>query len=310
VTTHYHDPYLGGHRLLYTPDPDPERQAEADFFRKHGVTRAQWAERERAIARQEFEDASTADLNGEPPDNVCDGETEIRNGISHVKSRKNLKGLSPQRARYARYHFWKAKLGAELSSLEAKKVELEGIIAAPAEAQVAIQEGLQRTAAFLLGRAPDHAEGEAEALADKLAVTKHRAEAARVALPELEKQIERARVRVKYLSDREHEFLHPALAELVDHLGPLYIQQIRDLRSMADLLFGLAQLTRTYADGNEVTAAIKFPRIGLPSIRDVDGNAFIIGAYGSTAVWQEVIESLRRDPRGSVEGLIPAPQKE
>jgi hypothetical protein len=300
----------GDTKLFGRPNTDPRVISEADFLQRHGITREQMAERDRELAHLEFEQSSVADLSGEPPDDAGD-EMEIRNGVTRTKKTLNLKGLSPQRKRYALYHAWFANLTSVLEALEKRKVDLEAIIAAPVEAGFALRKGIRRTADFLLGRTQSGGEGEAEAMSAKLAIAQHRADAARVALPELEREIERARLRLKHLEGREADFLNPALAELADHLGALYLQQIERLRYTAGLLFGLSSVVRTYGDGfQEALENIKFPRMGLPSIMSADANAFVIAARGNTAVWRQVAESLRRDPRANVDGLVPKPLQE
>jgi hypothetical protein len=173
------------------PRIDWRTQKEADFTFKNGMSWADMAERERELRRLNFEDEAVKDLAGNPPDDAGD-EKEIINGVT--KTKKTIKSLSGRRMRYARYHAWYAKLASELSSLEAKKVELEAIVAAPVEAEGAARNGIRRTAAFLLGRGNGSGEGEAEVAAAKLAIAQHRAEAATVALSELEWEIDPFRV--------------------------------------------------------------------------------------------------------------------
>jgi hypothetical protein len=138
----------------------PRAQADANFHAKHGMTRDQIADRQSTWQRQRFEENSIRDLMGDPPGS-CD-----------------VKGLGPAQARYGNYFHWRQGVHNKLHELESKKAELESIIAAPLAAETEIVNGIRRTANRLLGRGNESGEGDAKGLADKLAVARHRAEAA------------------------------------------------------------------------------------------------------------------------------------
>jgi hypothetical protein len=292
----------------FTSDPriDPKKKADANFFFREGMTREQMLDRERELRRDDLQADAVSDLVGEPPSDVGD-QQEIVNGVSKTKRTLNLKGLPPQQKRHALYRAQLASLASVLEGLEAKKVELEALIAAPAESEGALRKAVRQTADALLGRAGSGAESEAAALTGKLAIANHRADAARLALPMLEQDIDRARIRLKFWDGREMEFLGPVLVEAADHLGALYLQQIERLRITAGVLFSLSGLVKTYGDGFQATEPIKFPQMGLPSLAGAKAEAFVIGARGDGSVWRGVIEALRRNPAAKVDTLIPTP---
>jgi hypothetical protein len=290
----------------FTPDSriNPQNKVDADFLVKNGMTQSAVAERDRTWAEQAREDDAISDLTGEPPADACD-ETEIINGITKTRATLNTDGLTQERVRLALYYGQLAKLRSELESFEAKQKELNEIISSPVEVSFAARNALRRTAKFLLGRSERSAEDEAEGLATKTAIAEHRAAAAKLALAQLEQEIERARLRVTYWDRREPDFLNPALMEMADPLGALYLHQIEKLKATAELLFGLASLIRTYGDGFEAIEPIKFPRV--PSIAGTNDNALTIAARGDSAPWRQIIDALRLDPRANVDALILTP---
>jgi hypothetical protein len=298
----------GGSGFVSDPRISPQTQADAAFGVHNGMSREAWAERAAIDRRDDWNAKAVADLTGEPPADVCD-EKQIINGVTTTTKKKTMKGLPPKQVRHALYRGWLAAESLKLSSLEAKKIELEEIIAAPAKTEGTMAAGIRRTADFLLGRGGNGSdEAEAGAVAAKLAVARHRAEAAKVALQELDWEIDRAKIRLNFLDKREADFLNPCLVELADHLGAIYIAQIEKMRLTAGLLFGLSDLVRTFGNGFDGATEIKFPKMtGLPSIAGAKADAFIIGARGDTATWRQIVERLRRDPACKVDAPRPLP---
>ncbi len=79
-------------KLIGRPTTDPTLLNEAEFFFKHGMSRAQAAEMMRERRREEFEGRVVADLNGDPPEGLC-----------------RTKGLRPKHALFARFHAWRLR---------------------------------------------------------------------------------------------------------------------------------------------------------------------------------------------------------
>lgn len=250
---------------------------------------------ESAIRKQELVEAILADVEGDPP-------ALISAAIA----------LGPRRAKFARYVAWRRKLEGELAALEAKRTELDAMVAAPAETAATIRGAVKRTADWLLGR--DGADNSDEAgrklLEDNLAAQRHRAESAQEALPEIGRTIEVAQMRVKRLVEREKEFLSPALAELADEagLGHRYRRAIKELRSVLDLLNGLAAEAGGFDSGFDTPATIAFPQMAaVSSNKSVLKEEFIIrAASASRQAWRDAAVALFRDPFAKAGKLIPS----
>lgn len=240
-------------------------------------------------ARDDRDDAWVADLNGDPPHSISD--TLL---------------LSPRRALLARYIRWRQTIAAELATLQAKRDEFQEIMAAPEETEVAIRSAVKRTADWLLGRSTDNSdEGTRKALDDQLAAQRHRAEAARAALVELEPQIERAQLRVQTLNDRQNEFLKPVLREIADELGlgTAYIAKIAELKRIASLIYGLAEASYEFGEGIETGRKVQFPRPAT-SEAALPGESFIIPSAGNVEIWRKVADQLLLDPRYDITKLL------
>jgi hypothetical protein len=278
-------------RALRAGDPGYN---DAVFAVEHGMTREQFAEMQRAHARQDFEADAVRDLNGEPAENIC-----------------NTRGLPPKQARLARFHSWRLQIQRTASELQTKRAEFERMMEAPKHTESALKGEVRRTAARLMGRDVGGAgEGIRKALEDRLSEDRHRAEAAREALPELDKQIEVAELRLKRINERESEFLHPAIVEAADRigLGKLYLKKIAELRAVTDLIFGLREVVGGYGSGFENSAAVNFPRTGLASLRDTKDAEYRIEPKGNDSLWRQLAQSLLLNPRHDTSRFVALPK--
>jgi hypothetical protein len=245
---------------------------------RRDVSRTQQAEMTE-WQRQMFKERAISDLGDDPPDNICD-----------------VRGLSSKRARYARYCAWRQREAKELRDLEQKKVELQSVIAG---VEAEIRNGIRRLADRFLGRVQDSADADAKALtADLLA--QRRVEAARLAMPELEQQIERAQFRVARLEGREKEFLRDAIIEMADAsgLGRAYLKKIGELQEIMSLVLGLMKIVggNTRFHNQEF---IGLPRINLPSIAKADFRSFRLSSDGNESFWRDLEKAVRLDPCNS-----------
>jgi hypothetical protein len=271
---------------------NPAAVAEANFIAKNGMTRAEYNDRNSVWARQNFEADAVRDLTGDLPE------------LADTRS------MTPARARYANYFMLRQRERKKLDELEQRKADLEAMIAAPNATETEVRNGIRRTAAKLLGRASDSGESDAGALASKLAVANHKAEAAKLALPELEREIDKAQLRVAKISEREGEFLNAAIVEIADAsgLGALYLKKIAELRAVAAMMFELSDVVGTYGSGFGFSReAMKFPRCGLPSVKGAAEGDYRISPDGNAFVFHNLAQALRLDPRHNPH--IPLPGK-
>ncbi|HZR62276.1 MAG TPA: hypothetical protein VFA80_15110 [Xanthobacteraceae bacterium] len=280
-----HHVFHGEQRLTYLPEKNRAWQPEVDHFRKFGETRAQTEERDRALARRDFESKAIEGLDGEPPADICD-----------------VSGLPSARAQHTRYVAWCGKFRDELHDLEAKKAKLEAMIAAPSEAERGVHHGILKTVDALMGRGESGGEADAKVLADRLAIATHQAKAAEIALVEIAELIDVATLKIRHLEGRENDFLWPALAEVAGEagLGDDYVRAIDNLREIASLMFGLAELAPYGSGFSRPQEPIKFPRMGQ------DGDT-TISNRGAVDIWQRLADALRRNPRQNLAALIKPP---
>lgn len=280
-------------KLEGRPVTDPVVISEYDHFQKHGITRAHVDERARLRRREEKIDEALRDLRGEPPEGIC-----------------NDKGLGPKRSRYARYSRWQRGEMGHLSALEARKREIEALVAAPASTQTKIRAAILTTAAALMGRDGGEAKIDRKALDDRLSSERHMAEAAQEALVELNTDIEVSKLRVAHLNGREAEFINPAIIEAADDmgLGKLYLKKIADAREIAALVYGLQEVAGGYLSGFENTMPIAFPRAGFPSLSKATRADYAIEEKGRADVWRGLAQSLVLDPRHDASKFIPLPK--
>ena len=251
----------GGNQPIGRPVTDMTFLEEAEFVLRHGHSRAEHEKMLAAHRRQDFEDAAVRDLRGDPPSDL-------------VKTF----GLGPKRARWVLYFEWRQQVAADLSRAQTRKAELDEIITAPAATKARQKASIQRTAEWLRGRSFESDEKLGAQLAEQLLIEEHRAEAAQQVMPEIERELDRAQVRLEFINGRESEFLHPALIEAAEKmgLGKLYVQKIAELRAVAELMFGLANVV-----GGEIGAAatVALPKIRLPNTPRQD-DAYTINAAG------------------------------
>jgi len=280
-------------QLVGRGNTNPIVLAEWEYFQKHGMTRAQADDRACEWRRQDRIDNAIRDLNGPPPEGIC-----------------NVKGLGPKRALFARYSSWRHREEKRLSELETRKSEMEAMIAAPAATEAEIRTAVRTAAAALMGRDGGGSSVSRKVLDDRLSLERHTAEAAQEALVELENMIEGANLRVARLNEREAEFLNPAMAEVADDigLGELYLKKIAELREVSALIFGLGQVAGGYGSGFEIPIAIEMPKPGLRSVAKATASDYRIDAIGKADVWRGLAQSLRLDPRHDASKFIPLPK--
>jgi hypothetical protein len=286
-------------KLIGRPATDPRVLERANYFFEHGITREQEAERDSQWRRDAAKSAAISDLQGEPP---------------HC----NTRALSPQRARFARYTEWRLNERKKLAALEGKRTEFEAMMAAPAATEAAIRSVIRRAADRLLGRGVGE-KSDRRSLDERLIEERHAAEAAREALPELDQQIELARLRVLTLDSREDEFLKPAIMEAADTmgLGKLYLKRLAEFREVAELVFGLSKVAGGYesgftslqchgvANGNQYPIALEFPRMPSASQEPRD---YLITTDGRPDVWHQLRQALSLDPYCRADRVVALPR--
>ncbi len=276
---------------------DPKALDAANFFLDHGITREQYVEKLQRRKRLNFEDGVTSHVRlDEPPKNICD-----------------TKGLSPKRARYARFFEWRLRHAKELSTLESKKAHFKSLIDAPATTEAVIKTEIKRTANYLMGRETANGGDTAKrrALDERLASERHAADAAREALPELEGEIDVVRLKLTALNERESEFLYPAIVEVAQEIGlaDLYIKKIAELREVLELVVGLSRVAGGWTSGFDTLKASVQGEVGmaiaktvkLPEMpvwaNDKEQPDFKIEAHGNSEVWEQLRQSLLLNPR-------------
>jgi hypothetical protein len=245
-----------------------------EFLQTHKMTRQQFAERQRLWDRTAFEERAIADLNGDPP-----------SGVSTV-------GLSPARAQYVRFHGWLVAERDKLATLEAKRTELQGMVDGAVDTEGEIKKLIRRSADFLLGRSAEDSDASQRlALETKRAEQIHRSEVARVALPDLQRDIEIAEVRCKRLQERESEFLVPAIFEVVEKSS--IVERWQKLRDEGDALEEqLRGLMHAFVPPHGFSYPWTPPR--EKPFKSLDARK----------AWAAMAEAMRSDPRAKVK--VPA----
>jgi hypothetical protein len=232
--------------------------------------RADMAERKRQWARTDFEASAVADLDGEPP------------GVPTLSA-------TPMRDRWDRYLKWRVGEVEKLSELEARRAELLGLKEKPKQTEGKIQAAIRRTADYLLGKSDDGGdELDREGLDRRLAIEKHRADAVDLLLPDLDRQIEIAGLRVKRLQEREASFLRPVLVEHAEqNYVAKYLAAVDALRKAIAPLAGM----NVYFGGDGANE--KLPTFGLDSL--TKAGTRVVERDGKA--WDELAESLGATPR-------------
>jgi hypothetical protein len=217
----------GAPPLIGRPITEPSALERANFQLAHNMmTPEQWAESQRVRARNDFEARTVADLEDEPPADILSDAVGLLSG-------------SPQRQRLARFVAWRADERLKLTNLERKRDELLGLVEAPKETESLIAAAVRRTADFIMGRAPDQGDDRSrKSLDDKLATERHMADAAKAVLPELERAIDTATLRVRRLDERQKEFIEPAIEEVKAATGihDLIERKRRELEAAESIL--------------------------------------------------------------------------
>jgi hypothetical protein len=237
--------------------------ADQQFWLTHGMTREQMAERERVYERSRFEEKA---LKGYDADVA--GKTA--------------------RQRLANFVEWLGKTTAEESALKAKGAQLQAAIAAPAQAK-AKRDGLLRSMAKkLLGADDGGSQGfdllQRRTLDTEIDAAEHHAEIAKLALVDLDEQVDIARLRVERLRGRRHEFVTDAMQEhLRETLVPEYRKTIDSLRNVVH---------RIDAARRASGMAGLHDAIRLPALSALDRDA-VIGAaeVGALEEWCTLLRS-------------------
>ncbi len=265
-------PFELGNTIRLWPDEvraDPPRNA----------TRAQPSE-PTAWQRERFKASAVADLSGDPPSHLsCD-----------------TTGLGPQRALYARYAAWQLHERRNLQELEDRRDKIQEVIDG---VETEVRNGIRRLAnAYIMGSAH---EGETDKTLARDLLAQRRVEAAKIAKPEIEQQIERAKLRVERLDEREREFLRGAMLEVADEsgLGEAYLKAITRLQQVTELITGLMQTIGRGWDAKITSnqTFVDLPRLNLPSIAKADFRDFRLSIEGNTSFWQGLETSIKLDPR-------------
>jgi hypothetical protein len=244
---------------------------EQQFKDSHGgMSRGDYAERERMYAAERQQIKVLADIESDPP--PIDTPA----------------GMSSKRRAYAAYHAWLTAETATLTALEAKRAECQAIVDAPAESEGTIRATVRRVADRLLNGLPSDA---SDALAYREADAKRQqqqlaAEAAAMALNDLERPIEIAQMRVNRLREREREFLSPVLFEAAEGLRRTLARVRAEAAALEDLIEPLFRGFAVYG--------VKIDEVETPSV-DVKWRHS----------WHDVADALAADPTADVSKLLP-----
>jgi hypothetical protein len=267
---------------------------EFNFRERHGMSRAEMAERERKRRRDAAEDQILEGYRGPVPGDVV----------------ADTRGLGPCRSALARYLAWRSRTAVELTDLESTRARLNDVAAAPDKTAVTISELVRRTARNLLANFTGDDDANRRIELDKqLAAERHRSQAAAEALPEVESQIAAKRMQHELLCSREAEFLHPALIEAADEigLGKVYMRRVAELREVVALIFGLSRVAgEGYGSGFSQPFAIDLPHAGLRSLADLGDSEFKIHANcGNIDTWRKLAAAMIADPRCEASKHLP-----
>jgi hypothetical protein len=253
-------PQLGA-RVSY----DPDVLAEVAFRDRHGMTRAQWQERERIRARQDFETRAVANIEQELDAITATGVTA--------------------RKRFEMFHACLVRERDKLAELESRRDGFQGLVAAPAVTQNKIRDAVAATKKWLLGGGDEPAICR-QALDAELASATHRAQAAAEAIAEVDAQIEVARLRGERLAEAEKEFLHAAVREVVETSGLLQVlaRKRGEVRALERLLGSAADY---YGYGNSVNVEPEHVEMKWRHS------------------WHEIAEAIRENPTADIAKLLP-----
>jgi hypothetical protein len=240
--------------------------SDHEFHVKHGMSREAYIERESMRARDAFEQ---------------DAVQELDVALDHLSGSANEKWV-------AFCGLLKLEQG-KLAGLEAKRAELEGMASSAVAVEAEIKKLIRRSADFLLGKSVEESDASQRLELERKRVEQaHRAEAARVALPDLEKQIDKQQLRCRRLRDRERDFLVPLVFSVVEQSG--VVQRWRAARNemiaTETLLRGLLQ---SFVPPDGCSYPWQPPRESTPA------------THVAMKQWAALAEQLRRDPRAEVQ---------
>jgi hypothetical protein len=188
-----------------------DSNALANFMMSHSMmTPDQWEqhqkEQRQARARSEFEAAALEGFDDEP-------------------AGKNA------REKLQKFVAWRDKTAGELSDLQAKRQRLQSTVDAPAQI-AGRRAGLLKALASALLRGDDPDMTDATAADTALAVANARAEAARLAVVELDVEIDKKQLQVKRLRERQQSLVQAAMVEHVaETWGARYRKAVDELRA-------------------------------------------------------------------------------
>jgi hypothetical protein len=231
---------------------------DAKFYLANGMSRAQYIERDRQWERDRFESRALKGYDAPVP-----GKTA--------------------KARLANYVKWCNETAAEFASLEAQRAKLQDAIDRPAEVKTR-RDGLSKTLAKKMLGGEDVSGFDLmrrTTIETEVADAESRAEIAKLALAEINEQIEVKRLQVERLRGRQHEFVTDAMAEhLREKLGNEYRQAIDRLRNVIHQI----DAARRASGMAGLHDAISLPALGL-----LERDAKITGADRSYAEWHKLL---------------------
>lgn len=275
-----------GPKLIGRPATGPAL-ADGEFYLEHGMTREQWGEMISQRNREERESLDVADLEGEPP----------AESLGSWVARGNV---LPQRMRLARFVAWRDRESSKLAVLVKARAKLVDIVGAPVETQRRIGEiiktGASRLLAAIGSNADDVLHDDAisrRVLDERLSAQRHRADAAREAMADLDQRITVAQRRVTRLSERESEFVRPALIEYADAVfTDIYLTKVAELRKALLPLLGLNDYLGYAAP------SIAFPTMSeLPKIKSAGAGAFSLRpSTAARSLWAALAKTWAENP--------------
>jgi hypothetical protein len=159
-----------------------------------------------------------------------------------------------------------------------------------------------------------HAEKESlarEQIEAKLAANRRAAETAKAARPEVERRIALHDRQLELLAKRKDDFLLPALREMAECLGPVYIKRVQAVRDVMQILFALGERMHgwgkierkilvpdprdSWSRLERSIPEIKLPRAGLDTLKLVPDERFAI-KLGAANPWDDIAAALLDDP--------------
>ena len=263
----------GGAPLIGRPNVEPSVLEEVAFREKNGMSRADFAERERQRKREAAEDQILNFYRGPIPGDVV----------------ADVRGLRGARLEFARFKAWLSRTAGELAELESTRSKLNDIIEAPTKTAGGIAALVKRTASLLIGNSSADIDADERLNLDRrLAAERHRAEAARQALPEVEAQIAAKQMQAELLQSRESEFLNPLMQDLLEASGvaKLLARRRAEVARLELIIKDCDRdFPRSYYDD----------RPSHPEVCDISWHHS----------WRDIAGALRSDPRAEVGKLLP-----